>query len=130
MPRGGTWSSASGGRAGDPQFVETVPGLNGFRTLWITRNQALQLLHSSILLPQFQEGKALFELCGRAFVSPGILIEDLVVILNSSLKIAPAVINLAQVELSVPGEIIIAISLEELSKLLRCQIVFARLEVT
>src|SRR5690349_2426480 len=115
----GTGGTAPGGRAsGDPQLIEPVFCLNCFRALWIARNQTAQLLHSCIFLSQFEKRKTLLKLRCGALIAARVLVQHLVVVLDCRLKVISAVINFAQVKLGVPSQIMVRISLQELSELI------------
>src|SRR5215831_16869794 len=113
------WRRPAGATAGDAQFGEAISGLDGFRALGITRDQAAQFLDACVLLPKLEIGEALLELGSGAFVTSGILVQYLVVVLDGSLEVAATIVNLAQIELRVAGQIVVAVYLQELSKLLR-----------
>src|SRR5260221_8318742 len=112
------WTTV-GGRTRDPQFVETVFCLQCFRTLGIPGDQGAQLFHAGIALPEFQIRKALLEARTGVFIAAGILVQDLVVIVDRSLEVAATVINLSQIKLGVAGEVGVSVDLYVLRELLR-----------
>src|SRR5258708_32986331 len=112
------WTTG-GGRTCDPQFGETVFCLHCFRTLGISGDQGTQLFYAGIALPEFEICKALLEASTGVFIAAGILVKDLVVIVDGSLEVAAAIVNLSQIKLGVAGEVGVSVDLYVLRELLR-----------
>jgi hypothetical protein len=107
-----------------------ISGLRRFRAFRIAGDQAAQFLDTLAALSQIQQRKAFFQLCGGRLVSARILIQHFVVGKHRRLQVFLAILDLSKVELGVAGQICVAIELEILRKLRRCQIILAGVEIT
>src|SRR5271155_1470064 len=107
------------------QFAKTFAGLQGFVRFGIPLDYMAELRDPVILLAEFDQRKAFLQLSGSSLVSGRKVLHNLVVALRGLFIISLAELNLAQIEVAIPGKIGVGIKLQVLGKFLRSQIVVA-----
>lgn len=118
-----------GGGDGDAQFLELGTCAALFFGARIALDDFAKFLDTGIFLAEFEESHALLETSGGKLETLGVIVEDLVVFLDGLLITLLGVGNFAEPELSVGGEVGIAVVLQIVAEFGMGKIIFAAGEV-
>src|SRR6516165_4290267 len=119
------WLMGGGGGDGDAHVFELGAGAALFFSARITLHNIAEFLDAGILLTEFEEGHALFVAGGGEFEAFGVIVEDLVVLLNGLFVLMLRVGDFAEIKLRVGSEVGVAVVAEVILKFGAGKFVFA-----
>src|ERR1700678_326365 len=96
----------------DSQFAQPFAGLQRFRRARVTLNYVAELLHTAILLAEFNQRETFFQLRGSGFAYGREVLKNLIVALGSLLIVSLAELNLSQIEIAVTSQIGVWVELD------------------